>query len=78
MSKFTALRSVFGWDKNAVDLADNLSGNSSRENIQKILGGLKMRQLFYRGPRFLMRSFGPVAKVFKPVSSKSAPSPYID
>ncbi|PZP55036.1 MAG: hypothetical protein DI586_08095 [Micavibrio aeruginosavorus] len=78
MIRLSSLRSVFGWDKNAVDLADNLSGNSSRENIQKVLGGLRMRQIFYRGPRFLMRSFTGVAKVFKPSSSKTSPSPYVD
>ena len=78
MSKFQALRLAFGWDRNASDLADQVSAGSSRENVQKVLASLRVRQLLYRGPRFLMNSFASATKVFRPKASNPSLTPYVD
>lgn len=70
MTKFIALRKAFGFDSVARDLADNLSANWSRDNVQKILAGMKSRRLTYRGPRRLVNLSLTAARAFAAPQSK--------
>lgn len=85
MTKFKALVTAFGFDKNATDLANDLSASYSTGNVQKILAALKARRIFYRGPQRLMSGLSAIARpVFsgaKPMTPRLAGNvnaPFID
>lgn len=65
MTRLSALRAAFGFDRQATDIADGLSVAWSRENAGKIMSALRAAGRSYRGPRGVLGPLYNLSRIAK-------------